>query len=517
MSLQHNTCISALLQVLVIFILFTSVHPSVHSQSKCRPSSCTCECKNGPYFFQSLSGKQSGLGVFLERLRLGVSFELASNMRWIPPDVTPGHTSLTSKHDNSWQDLLGFRLRPTDCNECSMWRKLALGELETVNMDAEVTRLGKMKLPQVCAEVAKWQHQKKRKPVATKFSEVIAHHNNTDHLVLFHKSIKGYNRYQPGCLIHWYPRYYELQYASDMSDLEHGHAPLVQGREPLPFNRHNDFSIGVHFRAGDLLKRTLADERVFADQDLLILAIETVVRSLKGTVPAYLYMTCEECTSGEIEKIAHTFPALHVYSGNVDDTARDLDLLAHTDVIIIASSSYAALALTLNVGGVGVTLKEHRKYDGWPRHEQVFVFDDLDLPAKIEGIEKRKGEIQQGDSDDGDGSDGSDDDEDDDDDDDDGDDEDDVEEQASGGDDGEDDDDDDDDDEVAVNANHHHLHIGSTSHATTNIAHHHMTAAMGDHSGASTKPATDSLLASLKKDVGRGEAALARLKERNRE
>mmetsp|Transcript_15493 Transcript_15493/g.46391 ORF Transcript_15493/g.46391 Transcript_15493/m.46391 type:complete len:446 (-) Transcript_15493:53-1390(-) len=382
-------------------------------KTRCLPGSCTCECKNGPYFYDP-EFSYEGLGSFLQRIRLGALLDYASELTWIPPNAPVDHIPLENRHMLTWMDILGFRHRTTeaakdgtvqfiDCNECSMFRALNKGRLASHRYAVHLEKLATTHVSVLCARATAYRHFILRH---SKSSQTHTHHNSTlvpmvplqlseedrrravvmwdepHHLPL--------NLQAPGCTVNWFEPLYSQQYERDMKLLRQGRPPLVTTRVALPEEyTAADLVVGVHFRDDGLpvASRRIIDPATLNNTLLAIRSHWQAAHSNDGSgfspPKLYMFVVCV-CKKDRFSELQEAIPDLVIVESQTDSVVRDLDLLAHTDVFIGSQSSYSVLAATLNRRArCLIILKAGIKYYSWGRPEQrVFLpKDQIDYDA----------------------------------------------------------------------------------------------------------------------------------------
>jgi hypothetical protein len=364
----------------------------------CMPESCDCSCTNGPYYHDP-GHTAEGLGSFLQRLRLGALLDQAGALTWLPPHGWPTHVPLENRSPLWWMNLLGFRQRAPDCNACSMYRALTLGRLQAVRPARALEKLSGRHHRELCAQMlvhrAHLNHSGSsggtavgsdaRSPLLSGLALPPTAARRQRTVVLWEEEhVQPRNLQTPTCTIPWFEALYAKQWRVDQRLLRDGYAPLTRGRIALPPEYTGArLVIGVHFRAGDVLHdsgsplRTVDEESVGRALDGLLAAYRVAHPLSDVQHDVHLFVVCEcDTLSGLFAR----FPQLVHLRGGVQTVARDLDYLAHTDVLIGSQSSFIVLAATLNSRArCVVVLRDGIKFESWELgrpHQRILMHTD---------------------------------------------------------------------------------------------------------------------------------------------
>jgi len=341
---------------------------------------CDCKCDNGPYVFERGSKNEEGLGSFIQRFRLFILLDMGSEYSWIPRQISPGHMKMKNLHRMWWQDLLGFRNRNVDCNECSLYRRIADGKLQAIVADQELKQFNKKISRQ--GAMAEKCNLMATKSLDMDFLDNITSNVDPKQLVLTWGMSESHVLQpieQPACTVTWMEKLYTPQFESDMRLIEMGQPPLVVGRQALPFNTSRHISVAIHYRMGDALKSKRPLQRVGfggpgLDDEMADILGQLIERTTNKE-SLYIFITCE-CDRDSIGTLmdkfeSHGVKIIFFQSQHDHHVARDLDLLAHADVMFLSSSSFSVLAAALNPNGIALVLSGSNKYEGWGRERRI--------------------------------------------------------------------------------------------------------------------------------------------------
>eukprot|EP00808_Paulinella_micropora_P010958 g68448.t1 len=329
---------------------------------KCLPSSCNCPCSNGPYYYEEyFKTPPEGIGSFLQCIRTGAVLDHLKIAKWIvragSVESTPWHVNLNNTVAEWWMDFLGFRYRGNDCNECSMYRQLRANKLNAIE-NASIHGV------RTCVD-------------AKLASKNLPYLRPTD--VIYISKQRAIPVFEsPQCTVHWFESLYSQQWNADIEHLKEGRRPLVSGRVLLPSWFGNHTTIGIHFRAGDALvpgREGLGD---ISNHDLTNF-VKTLAAAFDPS-KVFMFAVCE-CEKNYLDFLVQAAHPLKMVvfngsfwtNGDVEGPILHLDLLAHADILVLGSSSFAVLAATLNPTA-SFLVSSRRKYQNWGRATNKFYY-----------------------------------------------------------------------------------------------------------------------------------------------
>jgi hypothetical protein len=325
-------------------------------------------CSSGPYVYNPHCGEGEGIGSRMNYFKLGLLYALRSNSKFI-------HSPQCLFTDHDTDDIFEHVFAISDFEDCTE------KELKTHIKD------GSMRIIEYHHPLGKRAQQLIQQTLTLDLEQNLLETDSDSFLHMFQRFQHDRRNWRTVFVIlagehadnteavhspnlNENPRIFTVESYLFTRDwilnryVKSFQQQLRQGKRASIRFKQDILNIAIHRRWGDLASKPgqILDERTMSIEYCLGV-LQNILETLKISKQEFQLHVFSESSIDELDDLVKVYPHLQFWPGSPDSTVRDLDHLAHSDILIACRSSFSSLAATLNQAGI-IIAPVSTKFDG---------------------------------------------------------------------------------------------------------------------------------------------------------